>query len=133
MLDPKFLRTELNDTATRLASRGFKLDTDKFSALEEQRRVLQVQTQELQNQRNSKSKGIGQAKARGEDIGPLLQEVDGLGAELDAAKAKLDAVLAEVEQLSLTIPNLPDASVPVGKDETENQLIRQHGEPRQFD
>ena len=133
MLDPKFLRAELAQTAERLATRGMTLDVAAISALEEQRRVLQVETQELQNQRNTKSKAIGQAKGRGEDIAPLLAEVDGLGAQLDAAKIRLDAVLAELDKIALSIPNLPDLSVPVGKDETENLEVRRVGEPRQFD
>lgn len=133
MLDPKFLRAELAQTAERLATRGMTLDVAAISALEEQRRVLQVETQELQNQRNTKSKAIGQAKGRGEDIAPLLAEVDGLGAQLDAAKIRLDAVLAELDKIALSIPNLPDMSVPVGKDETENLEVRRVGEPRQFD
>lgn len=133
MLDPKFLRAELAQTAERLATRGMTLDVAAISALEEQRRVLQVETQELQNQRNTKSKAIGQAKGRGEDIAPLLAEVDGLGAQLDAAKIRLDAVLAELDKIALSIPNLPDLSVPVGKDETENLEVRRVGAPRQFD
>lgn len=133
MLDPKFLRAELAQTAERLSTRGMTLDVAAISALEEQRRVLQVETQELQNQRNTKSKAIGQAKGRGEDIAPLLAEVDGLGAQLDAAKIRLDAVLAELDKIALSIPNLPDLSVPVGKDETENLEVRRVGEPRQFD
>ncbi|MDP5144560.1 serine--tRNA ligase [Rheinheimera baltica] len=133
MLDPKFLRNELTETAARLAQRGFTLDVSRLTALEEQRRQLQVATQELQNQRNTKSKAIGQAKGRGEDITPLLAEVDGLGAQLDAAKHQLDAVLAEVEQIALTVPNLADSSVPLGKDENENVEVRRFGEPRQFE
>lgn len=133
MLDPKFLRNELTDTAARLQQRGFTLDVERLSELENQRRALQVETQDLQNLRNTKSKGIGQAKARGEDITPLLAEVDGLGAQLDAAKSKLDDVLLQLDQIALTIPNLPDASVPVGKDENDNVEVRRVGEPRQFD
>ncbi|MEH8022376.1 MULTISPECIES: serine--tRNA ligase [Rheinheimera] len=133
MLDPKFLRNELPETAARLAQRGFVLDVARLTELEEQRRQLQVETQELQNLRNTKSKVIGQAKGRGEDITPLLAEVDGLGAQLDAAKLKLDAVLADVEHIALSVPNLPDAAVPVGKDETENLEVRRFGTARQFD
>ncbi|HCU66114.1 MAG TPA: serine--tRNA ligase [Rheinheimera sp.] len=133
MLDSKYLRSELTQTAERLATRGFVLDVAQISALEEQRRELQVATQELQNQRNSKSKNIGQAKARGEDIAPLLAEVEGLGAELDAVKIKLDAVLAELDQIAMSIPNLPDLSVPVGKDETGNLEVRRFGEIPSFD
>lgn len=133
MLDPKFLRAELAQTAERLATRGLTLDVATLTALEEQRRVLQMDTQELQNLRNTKSKGIGQAKARGEDIAPLLAEVDGLGAQLDAAKQRLDAVLAELDKIALTIPNLPDLSVPVGTDEQGNVEVRRFGEPASFD
>lgn len=133
MLDSKYLRAELAETAARQATRGFVLDVEKINALELQRRELQVATQELQNQRNSKSKAIGQAKARGEDIAPLLAEVDGLGAELDRAKLQLDAVLAELDAIAATIPNLPDLSVPVGKDEHGNVEVRRVGSPRQFD
>ena len=132
MLDAKFLRTELEETASRLAQRGYVLDVTRLTALEEQRRSLQVETQDLQNLRNTKSKAIGQAKGRGEDITPLLAEVDGLGAQLDTAKQQLDKVLHEVEQIALTVPNLPDASVPAGKDETDNVEVRRFGEPRQF-
>lgn len=132
MLDAKFLRTELEETASRLAQRGYVLDVTRLTALEEQRRSLQVETQDLQNLRNTKSKAIGQAKGRGEDITPLLAEVDGLGAQLDTAKQQLDKVLHEVEQIALTVPNLPDASVPAGKDEADNVEVRRFGEPRQF-
>jgi seryl-tRNA synthetase len=133
MLDSKFLRSELAQTAERLATRGFVLNVDQINALEELRRSLQVSTQELQNTRNTKSKAIGQAKARGEDIAPLLAEVDGLGAELDKAKNQLDAVLAELDAIASHIPNLPDLSVPVGKDETGNLEVRRVGEPKAFD
>ncbi len=133
MLDSKYLRSELSQAAERLATRGFVLDVDQLSALEEQRRELQMATQDLQNLRNSKSKAIGQAKARGEDIAPLLAEVDGLGSQLDAAKIRLDAVLAEVDQIALSLPNLPDLSVPVGKDETANLEVRRVGDIPQFD
>jgi seryl-tRNA synthetase len=133
MLDSKYLRSELAETANRLAQRGFVLDVEKITTLEEQRRQLQVSTQELQNQRNSQSKAIGQAKARGEDIAPLLAEVEGLGAQLEAAKTQLDAVLAELDSIAQMIPNLPDVSVPFGKDETGNLEVRRFGEPRQFE
>ncbi len=133
MLDPKYLRTELAETVARLATRGFTLDTAPLLALEERRRSLQMATQELQNTRNTKSKLIGQAKARGEDIAPLLAEVDGLGEQLNTAKAELDQVLSELEQISTMIPNLPDLSVPVGEDEHGNVEVRRFGEPRQFD
>ncbi len=133
MLDSKYLRGEIAETAARLATRGFVLNVAQINALEEQRRELQVATQELQNQRNSKSKAIGQAKARGEDIAPLLLEVDGLGDALNKAKLQLDAVLAELDQIALTLPNLPDLSVPVAKDETGNVEVRRFGKIPEFD
>lgn len=118
MLDPNLLRNEPDAVAEKLARRGFKLDVDKLRALEERRKVLQVNTENLQAERNSRSKSIGQAKARGEDIEPLRLEVNKLGEELDAAKAELDTLLAEIRDIALTIPNLPADEVPVGKDET---------------
>ncbi len=120
MLDPNLLRNEPDAVAEKLARRGFKLDVDKLGALEERRKVLQVKTENLQAERNSRSKSIGQAKARGEDIEPLRLEVNKLGEELDAAKAELDALQAEIRDIALTIPNLPADEVPVGKDENDN-------------
>ncbi|WP_102795342.1 serine--tRNA ligase [Bowmanella denitrificans] len=133
MLDPNFLRSDIETTAERLASRGFTLDVATFKSLEEKRKALQVRTQELQNERNVRSKNIGKAKASGEDIAPLLAEVGKLGDELDAAKAELDALLEEISQLSQVLPNLPHESVPVGRDEEENKEISRWGTPRQFD
>ncbi len=133
MLDPKLLRADIDNTAKRLAERGFTLDVDAFNALEEKRKSLQTKTQELQNERNVRSKSIGKAKAQGQDIAPLLAEVSDLGEQLDAAKAELNTLLAEINELTLGIPNLPHESVPVGKDETENQEILVWGEIPQFD
>lgn len=133
MLDPKCLRSDIDSTAERLASRGFKLDVEAFNALEEKRKALQIKTQELQNERNTRSKSIGKAKSQGQDIAPLLAEVSDLGEQLDAAKAELNTLLADINELTLGIPNLPHESVPVGKDETENQEILVWGEIPQFD
>ncbi|MCP3863077.1 MULTISPECIES: serine--tRNA ligase [Marisediminitalea] len=133
MLDPKCLRSDIDSTAERLASRGFKLDVEAFNALEEKRKALQIKTQELQNERNTRSKSIGKAKSQGQDIAPLLAEVSDLGEQLDAAKAELNTLLAEINELTLGIPNLPHESVPVGKDETENQEILVWGDIPQFD
>ena len=133
MLDPNLLRTEPDAVAEKLARRGFKLDVDKLGALEERRKVLQVKTENLQAERNSRSKSIGQAKARGEDIEPLRLEVNKLGEELDAAKAELDALQAEIRDIALTIPNLPADEVPVGKDENDNVEVSRWGTPREFD
>ncbi len=133
MLDPNLLRTEPDAVAEKLARRGFKLDVDKLRALEERRKVLQVNTENLQAERNSRSKSIGQAKARGEDIEPLRLEVNKLGEALDAAKAELDALLAEIRDIALTLPNIPDDCVPMGKDDSENVEISRWGEPRKFE
>ena len=133
MLDPNLLRTEPDAVAEKLARRGFKLDVEKLRALEERRKVLQVKTENLQAERNSQSKSIGQAKARGEDIEPLRVQVNQLGEELDAAKADLDALLAEIRDIALTLPNIPDDCVPSGKDDSENLEVSRWGEPRTFD
>ncbi len=133
MLDPNLLRNEPDAVAEKLARRGFKLDVDKLGALEERRKVLQVKTENLQAERNSRSKSIGRAKARGEDIEPLRLEVNKLGEELDAAKAELDALQAEIRDIALTIPNLPADEVPVGKDENDNVEVSRWGTPREFD
>ncbi|WP_291971083.1 serine--tRNA ligase [Candidatus Symbiopectobacterium sp.] len=134
MLDPNLLRNELDEVAEKLlARRGFKLDVDTLRQQEERRKVLQVETESLQAERNSRSKEIGAAKSRGEDIGPLRREVNTLGEKLDAAKAELDALQNAIRELALTIPNMPDDTVPLGKDEHDNQEISRWGEPRQFD
>lgn len=133
MLDAKYFRDELETTAQRLKTRGFELDVAAISELEAKRKTLQVRTEELQSERNSRSKAIGQAKAKGEDIQPLLDAVGDLGAQLDVAKAELAELQSELQQIIHGIPNLPDASVPLGADEDDNQEISKVGEPRVFD
>ena len=133
MLDPNLLRNEPDAVAEKLARRGFKLDVEMLRSLEERRKVLQVETENLQAERNSRSKSIGQAKARGEDIEPLRQEVNSLGERLDAAKAELDELQNQIRDFSLALPNIPADEVPPGKDDTENQEVSRWGEPRQFD
>ncbi len=133
MLDPNLLRNEPDAVAEKLARRGFTLDVDTLRALEESRKVLQVETENLQAERNARSKSIGQAKARGEDIEPLRQEVNALGERLDAAKIALDELQNRIRNIALTIPNLPADDVPVGKDERDNQEISRWGEPRKYD
>ncbi|GAA6173390.1 serine--tRNA ligase [Colwellia sp. KU-HH00111] len=133
MLDAKELRTNLDHIATQLAKRGFTLDTQTLTALEEQRKAIQVKTQDLQNERNTRSKSIGQAKARGEDIAPLLASVSQLGAELDAAKEEQDQVLEKIETIASAIPNILHESVPEGADEDDNVEVKRWGTPRQFD
>lgn len=133
MLDSKYLRGEIDYAATRLATRNFKLDVDKLNGLEEQRRELQIKTQDLQAKRNSLSKSIGIAIQKGEDISAIKEQVKKIGEELVDVKAKQDAVLQEINTYALTVPNLPDESVPVGKDESENVVVRVVGTPRVFD
>lgn len=133
MLDPNLLRNELDAVAEKLARRGFKLDVDTLRQQEERRKVLQVETESLQAERNSRSKSIGAAKARGEDIEPLRLEVNELGEKLDAAKSELDQLLNDIRDLALSIPNMPDDSVPVGRDENDNLEVSRWGKPRTYD
>jgi len=133
MLDPKLFRNDIEATAAQLAKRGFTLDTAVLIELEEQRKAFQIKTQELQNQRNTRSKSIGKAKASGQDIQPLLAEVSQLGAELDAAKAEQDAVLAKIDTILSAVPNLIHESVPDGASEDDNVEIKRWGTPRVFD
>ena len=133
MLDPALLRQQLDDTAAQLLERrGFALPVAQLQSLEAERKQIQVRTQELQNLRNTRSKAIGQAKGRGEDVAPLLAEVAGLGDELKASEARLDAIRAELDVIALGVPNLPDPSVPSGADETANVEERRWGVPREF-
>ncbi|NMZ47059.1 serine--tRNA ligase [Pseudomonas oryzihabitans] len=133
MLDSKLVRTQTEEVAARLATRGYVLDVSLVESLETRRKAVQTRTETLQAERNARSKGIGQAKARGEDIAPLLAEVDRMGSELEEAKRELDLVQGELDALLLGLPNLPDASVPVGKDEDDNVEVRRWGTPREFD
>ncbi|MCE4280860.1 serine--tRNA ligase [Xanthomonas hortorum pv. vitians] len=134
MLDPALLRQHPADLAERLRStRSFVLDTAKLESLESERKRMQVRTQELQSLRNSKSKAIGQAKAKGEDVTALMAEVAGFGDELKASEDALDAIRAKLETIALGLPNLPADDVPHGKDESENVEQSRWGTPRQFD
>lgn len=133
MLDAKLFRSELAQTAERLkAARNFLLDVERLEALEQQRKDLQVRTESLQAERNARSKSIGQAKAKGEDIAPLLAAVDDLGAQLEAAKAELNEVQTQLQDIIAGVPNLPDESVPMGADEDDNQEVSRWGTPREF-
>lgn len=133
MLDSRLLRTQPQDIAERLATRGYTLDVARLESLETQRKEVQVRTEQLQAERNSRSKSIGQAKARGEDIAPLLAQVEQLGGELDTGKRELEDIQAQLDTIFLDIPNLPDASVPQGEDEEANVEVRSWGTPRDFD
>ena len=132
MLDPRLLRTELPRVAEQLQRRGLVLDTARFEALEARRKAVQVEVQDLQGQRNARSKAIGKAKASGQDIAPLLAEVDDLGARLKDLEESLTAIQAEVETIALGLPNLPAADVPDGRDEADNREERRWGEPPRF-
>lgn len=132
MLDSKFLRSDIQFAKDKLASRGFNLDVETLMALEERRKSLQSATQELQNERNTKSKSIGQAKARGEDIQPLLASVADLGDKLDAAKQELAELLTSIDNIAMGLPNLPHDDVPVGTSEEDNVEILKWGEPKNF-
>ncbi|MCG7916951.1 MAG: serine--tRNA ligase [Candidatus Thiodiazotropha taylori] len=133
MLDPRLIRNNLEEVAAQLRRRGYELDTQLIAQLEERRKGLQVESQELQNERNSRSKSIGKAKAAGEDIQPLLAEVAELGDRLKVLQEDLNSVQAELSGITLGIPNIPHESVPDGRDEADNREERRWGEPREFD
>ena len=134
MLDPTLLRAELAATAERLKSaRGFAIDVAALQAIEAERKQIQVRTQELQNLRNTRSKAIGMAKAKGEDVAPLMAEVAAIGQELQDSERRLDVIKEAIDQIAAGIPNLPDASVPFGTDETGNVEQHRWGTPRAFD
>jgi len=133
MLDPQLVRNQLAFVAEQLTRRGYTLNTDKLNALESQRREIQGETQQLQNERNTRSKLIGQAKSRGEDIAPLLAEVGTLGDKLKALEAQLDELQTQLKDEYMGIPNIPHESVPDGGGEADNVVIRTWGEPTQFE
>jgi seryl-tRNA synthetase len=133
MLDPKFLRNDIQETANKLATRGFVLDVELMNQLEEQRKTLQVTTETLQSERNSRSKEIGLASKRGEDITPLRLEMGKLGEELDAAKEQFTALAEQLKNISSAIPNLPHESVPLGQGEAGNIEISTWGSRKEFD
>ncbi len=133
MLDPRLLRNEIDTVRQQLARRGYTLDTDTLQALESRRKTIQVDTQALQAERNSRSRGIGKAKAAGEDIAPLLQTVEGLGEQLKAKELELSQLQDELNDILMGIPNLPHASVPEGTGEEDNPVLRLWGDPPVFD
>jgi seryl-tRNA synthetase len=133
MLDLKLLRTEPQEVAKGLARRGFQLDVGLLETLEAERRQAQLDAQTLQTERNARSKMIGKAKASGEDIAPLLAEIDDLGDQHKAAETRLAKVLEQLNDLAMGIPNIPQADVPAGKDEADNVEVSRWGTPRQFD
>ncbi len=133
MLDPRLFRTELDFVTEQLARRSFNFDSAAYVALEAKRKSVQVKTQELQNERNSRSKAIGQAKAKGEDVQPLLDQVQHLGDALTVAEGELSAIQSEMEAIMEAIPNILDMSVPDGKSEELNVELSRWGDVPQFD
>jgi len=133
MLDIGLLRNDLPGVAAALAKRGVALDTAMFESLERERKDIQTRTQELQAKRNAQSKQIGIAKGKGEDAGPLLAEVAGLGDTLKALETELDAVQTKLRDFLLVLPNITHASVPSGTSEKDNVEVRRWGTPRTFD
>ncbi|MCW8869387.1 MAG: serine--tRNA ligase [Proteobacteria bacterium] len=133
MLDPQLLRDDITAVAQKLADRGYQLDVKAWQDLEERRKALQIETESLQSQRTKISKSIGQAKAKGEDIQPLLDKVASIGDQLESSKAALQQVFTEMEQVTLYTPNLAQEDVPVGQDENDNVEIRTWGELPDFD
>ncbi len=133
MLDPKRVRNQTEEIARRLAVKHYTFDQAAFEKLEEQRRTLQVRTETLQSEQNKRSKSIGKAKATGEDIKPLLAEVDNLKAQCSEAEEQLKVLQAELNYFLAGIPNVPDESVPAGDSEEDNVEIRQWGQIPTYD
>lgn len=133
MLDPKLLRSEFDVIAQHLSRRGLSLDKQQFFELEAKRKSLQVQTEELQGQRNTNSKLIGQAKSKGEDANEILAAMEKINQDLKSSEIKLDNVQQELQSWMLELPNLPDESVPDGNNEADNLEVRKWGEVPHFD
>ena len=133
MLDSKLLRSDLETVVEKLRIKNYALDVTRFAELEQRRKSLQVDTQSLQSERNSRSKAIGEAKGRGEDIQPLLDEVAQLGDRLKTAENELGELQAALDDLLMGIPNLPHESVPAGDSEDDNAEVLRWGEPPTFD
>ena len=133
MLDPKLLRTDIDAVAANLTKRGYKFDVTTYQQLEESRKELQIKSEQLQNERNTRSKAIGKAKAQGEDIQPLIAEVGQLGSQLDQARADLSNVQDKLNDIQMGMPNLIHDSVPDGHSEEDNLEVSTWGEPKSFD
>jgi seryl-tRNA synthetase len=133
MLDPRLVRGEPQTVADLLAKRGFVLDVAAIEAIEVHRKALQIETEQLQNERNVRAKNIGKAKAAGQDITPMLAEVDNLKEQLDGKSKALDVVQAELDAILQRLPNIPSDAVPPGKDEHDNVELRRWGTPKTFD
>ena len=132
MLDSKLLRSDLPGVAAALARRGFILDIAAFGALEEQRKAVQIEADRLRAERNAGAKAVGMAKAKGQDVAPLLAAGEALGKQVQAAEAQLESIQSQLGELQLGLPNILHASVPEGRDESANVEVRRWGTPRQF-
>jgi len=132
MIDPKYLRQSTADAVANLARRGYQFDADAYLALEERRKALQIETENLQSERNSSAKNIGKAKAQGEDIAPLLAAVKDMGDRLAECESALQEVQVQLRDIELDLPNLLDDSVPDGRDESDNAEVRVWGEPTEL-
>lgn len=133
MLDPKLLRNELDQVASKLKVRNYQLDISAINELESKRKSLQVETENLQAERKRKSKEIGAAKAKGEDASAILAEVESFGAKLTQCEQQLSELQTSIKDLQMGIPNIPHSSVPAGDSEDDNVEVRKWGEPTQFD
>ncbi|HLF67237.1 MAG TPA: aminoacyl--tRNA ligase-related protein, partial [Gammaproteobacteria bacterium] len=132
MIDPKLLRQDIHAVADNLKQRGFILDIKQYQELEDQRKIIQTRTEELRNDRNVRSKEIGAAVARGEDIAQVRKAVQDLGEELAQQEAKLELIQEQLQHFLLLLPNLLSETVPLGKDEHDNVEVRRWGEPKSF-
>ena len=133
MIDPKLLRQDAATVAANLARRGFDFDVNAYRALDDRRKALQVEAEELRNERNTSSKSIGKAKAQGEDIAPLLEAVKDLGDKLEASETELQGIQGQLREIELGLPNLVADDVPDGSSEDDNAEVRSWGSPREFD
>ncbi len=133
MIDIQLLRKDIDNVAVRLATRKFQLDVARFSAMEAERRQIQMRAEELQGQRNALSKQIGMAKGKGEDTTSLMAQVAAIADDLKSSTTHLEKVQSTQSDFMLSLPNLPHQSVPIGKDESENVEVRRHGAPPEFD
>jgi seryl-tRNA synthetase len=133
MLDPQLLRNDIDTVARRLGARSFSLDVARFQAIEEERKAVQIRTQELQAARNQFAKRIGQAKAKGEDVAGLVSESGRVNTELVDLEKRLEAIQQRLQDFMLGVPNVPHESVPPGESSADNVEVRKIGTPRAFD
>jgi len=133
MLDPQLLRHDLEEVTEKLAQRGFVVDQTRFAKLEASRKQCQVETQELQSERNRNAKAIGKAKAAGQEITALLESVSQMGDQLKARETQLEAIQTELSDILMGMPNIPHETVPIGRKEEDNLEVRRWGTPKTFD